>query len=869
MFEQYPAILITKLYVPRVRAPHVSRPHLLSTLDTGLDRKLILIAAAAGFGKTTLIADWASQYADVVCWYALDEGDNDPARFLSYLIAAIQTRRPHIGQELLAALQSPQPPAVEHTLHSLINQLATDPQRLIIVLDDYHVSDHPTIHTALAFLLDHLPPHLTLVLITRADPPLPLARLRAQNDLLELRAAELRFTVDEATRFLNENMRINLSREAVQALESRTEGWIAGLQLAAVAMQALPGDKQAFVRSFTGSHRFVLDYLIEEVLSRQPDNARRFLLQTSILRRMNGALCSAVTGDADGQVMLDYLERHNLFLIPLDQSRYWYRYHHLFGDLLQARLQAEYPTELKSLYQRAAQWHEQNNLPEEAVVYALAAQDFDYAAQLIVGPAAGVAHRSEAATLLDWYGRFPPDVVARYPRLCLHFGLAFALNGRWDEAETLLRYVEGAGNSDFPPGEALLLAYLVAVYRQDAASLATIAEKAAANVQSDRLAKLVLAFIVSLNGDMRYGCQLMAEAQELSERAGDTQLALTALFHQCRFHVLLGDLHRGYELSQQALQRLHELGGAAMPMAAFAHVSLGRILIEWNDLDQAAQHLTQAIRLSELSGFVTGMLSSATMMLAEVRQAQGDTDGAIRTAQAAIAHAERYDPPPEVAWLTTYQARLWLIQGNTSAAIDWLRNLSGDLPPSMFYPLTIQQITRARVLWAQRKTNEAIALLTRLTAQPPDLLTIEALAVLALARQSNGDSVNALLSLEQALTFAEAENRVRVFLDLGYPMAKLLARFCETHPDHTFARQLLAAFPVQPEAAQPIEPLSERERAILRLIVAGQSNEEIAQSLTLAVSTVKWYINTLYGKLHVKTRSQAIARTHELKLLAE
>jgi LuxR family maltose regulon positive regulatory protein len=641
------------------------------------------------------------------------------------------------------------------------------------------------------------------------------------------------------------------------------------LQLAAVAVQTLPGDKQAFVRSFTGSHRFVLDYLIEEVLSHQPDNVRRFLLQTSILRRLNGALCSTVTGDTDGQAMLDYLERHNLFLVPLDQARYWYRYHHLFGDLLQARLQAEYPSEIKTLYQRAARWHEQNNLPEEAVVYALAAQDFDYAAQLIVGPAAGVAQRSEAAILLDWYGRFPPDVVARYPRLCLHFGLAFALNGRWDEAETLMRHVEGTQTADFPPGEVLLLAYLVAVYRQDAASLAAIAEKAAANVQSDRLAKLVLAFIVSLNGNMRYGCQLMAEVQELSERAGDTQLALTALFHQCRFHVLLGDLRRGYELSQQALQRLHDLGGAALPMATFAHVSLGRILIEWNDLDHAAQHLTQAIRLSELSGLVTGMLSSATMMLAEVRQAQGDTEGAIQTAQTAIAHAERYDPSPEVEWLKTYGARLWLIQGNTSAAVDWLHTLSGDLPPSMFYPLTIKQVTRARVLLAQRKANEAIALLTPLTAQPPDLLTVEALAVLALARQSNGDSVNALLTLEQALTFGETENRVRAFLDLGYPMAKLLAHFCETHPDHTFARQLLAAFPVQPETAQPIEPLSERERDILRLIVAGQSNEEIAQTLTLAVSTVKWYINALYGKLHVKTRSQAIARTHELKLLAD
>jgi LuxR family maltose regulon positive regulatory protein len=314
MVENYPALLVTKLYIPRLRSTHVSRDHLLAALDAGLECKLILIAAAAGFGKTTLLADWCSQRAENVCWLSLDEGDNDPARFLSYLIAAIQTQHPHIGQELLAALQSSQPPAIEHVLHSLINQLAAIPNRVILVLDDYHIIDNQTIHSALAFILDYLPPQMVLVLLTRTDPPLPLARLRARRELLELRAAALRFSVEEASQFLNQTMQLGLPSDSVSALDSHTEGWIAGLQLAAIAMQTLPVDqdlkngkdgKQLFVQNFTGSNRFVLDYLIEEVLSRQPENVRRFLLQTSILHRLNGPLCSTITGEPEGQALIE------------------------------------------------------------------------------------------------------------------------------------------------------------------------------------------------------------------------------------------------------------------------------------------------------------------------------------------------------------------------------------------------------------------------------------------------------------------------------------------------------------------------------------------------------------------------------------
>lgn len=866
-FENYPALLVTKLYVPQGRSAHVSRGELLAALDAGADCKLVLIAAAAGFGKTSLVADWCNQQAENAAWFSLDEGDNDPIRFLSYVVGAIQTCHPQIGGELLAALQSPQPPPTAHALATLVNQLARIPDRLLLVLDDYHVIENRAVHEALSFLLEHLPPQKTIIMLTRADPPLPLARLRARGELLELRADKLRFSAAEIGDFLNHKMDFNLPAEAVQALDVRTEGWIAGLQLAAIALHSGSGDKQAFIDSFTGSHRFILDYLIEEVLSQQPENVRQFLLQTSVLHRLNGSLCSAVTGAADGQAMLEYLERNNLFLIPLDQARYWYRYHHLFADLLRARLLAENPASIPMLQGRAARWHEANDLPEEAIIYALDAGDFAYAAALMTGSGAGVMRRGEVMTLLDWYRKFPPDFVAENPQLCLQFGMAFALNGRWTEAEMLLRQVEQY-ESDSRPDEALLLAYLVATYRQDAARLRAIAAEASAAPNPDRVTKMVLGLIVGLSGDLRHACQLLDEAQEASERAGDYSLALTALFHQCRYQVFGGNLHQAYALCQEALERIQQIGDAALPMASFAHTSLGRIYIEWNELDKAEQHLSLAIQSGERSGFVTGMVSSATMMLAEVQHGRGDSEGAADLAQKAVAIAERNDPPAEVIWLKTYQARLWLRQGELKAAERWMRDKQMQQQSvSLFYPAPVTPITQARFLLMQRKTDEAIALLTRLMHEPRHLLTVEGLALLALGRAGQGDHVHAFLTLEQALGAAETENRVRAFLDLGAPMAKLLGRYCEAHPEQKYAQNVLAAFPAGVSEAVSLESLNERELEILRLIAAGHSNDEIAKQLVLAVSTVKWYINELYGKLHVKTRGQAIARAHELKLI--
>ena len=414
------SILATKLYIPPPRSKAVPRPRLVARLNEGLHRKLTLISAPAGFGKTTLVSEWVAGCERPVAWLSLDEGDNDLARFLAYLVAALQTITADMGKGLLAGLQSPQPPPIELILTTLLNEITTIPDHFVLVLDDYHVIDAQPVDHALTFLLEHLPPQMHLVIATREDPQLPLARLRARGQLTELRAADLRFTPSEAAEFLNQVMGLNLSADDIAALETRTEGWIAGLQMAALSMQGR-SDTASFIQAFTGSHRFVLDYLVEEVLQRQPERVRSFLLQTAILDRLSGPLCDAVTGREDGRGMLDALERGNLFVVPLDDRRQWYRYHHLFADVLQARLMEEQPDQVSGLHRRASAWYEQNGLPSDAIRHALAAEDFERAADLIELAGPMVEESSLTATWLGWVRALPDELVRIRPVLSVRY----------------------------------------------------------------------------------------------------------------------------------------------------------------------------------------------------------------------------------------------------------------------------------------------------------------------------------------------------------------------------------------------------------------------------------------------------------------
>ncbi|MCA9905349.1 MAG: AAA family ATPase, partial [Anaerolineae bacterium] len=871
-------ILATKLYIPPPRPNVVLRPHLLERLNKGLrqnqgfGRKLTLISAPAGFGKTTLVSAWVAGFERPAAWLSLDEGDNDPARFFSYVVAAIQMQRPNFASALLAALQSATPPAPLAAAQALINPLANAAAPLILVLDDYHLIDNHALHDALAFLLDHLPTGVTLVLLSRADPPLPLGRLRASHGLLELRGDGLRFSGDETVQFLNQTMQLDLPTATIQALEKRTEGWIAGLQLAALALETLPDRHETFVAEFTGSHRFVLDYLLEEVLARQPEDVRRFLLHTSLLPRLNASLCNAVTGRTDSQSMIDHLERHNLFLLPLDQARHWYRYHHLFGTLLQTYLQAEAPTLIPTLHLRAAQWYEANALPEMAVDEALAAGAYDYAAALLTGPAMGVTQRGEVTTLLNWYRAFPHAVVSRHPALCLHFGLAFALGGRWDEAEALVNAVADVALPDPLAIQRLLVMMLNVSASQDTERLAQIAEQAqvmiAASTTRDPPSLIGLGLVADALGNLDDACRLMADARALAERDGAAGLALTVLFHQSLLHVWRGDLHLTQTLCQEALAAVNHDVGALMPLASIAYSALTRIAIEWNEPERAVEAAHQALQMAEQSGLVAGVMSTSLMMLAEARHGLGDDEGALQAAEDSLDHAQRYDSPLIAFYLSGYRARLWLAQGQIAPAVAWLRE-TGDRPvvASMFVKWRIVEVTRARTLLARRKIEAAIARLTRLAAAPRDIFTVEALALLASARQMQGDATSALTTLEQSLELARPEKRIRIFLDLGAPMRKLLEAYAEQqHAEDAFVQTLIGQFPVDGDQSLP-DALSERELDVLRLIAAGHTNGEIAAALVIAPSTVKWYVNTIYGKLHVKTRGQAIARAHELRLI--
>src|SRR5437588_3044764 len=435
------SILATKLYLPRLRPNVVSRPRLLERLNAGLQRKLILISAPAGFGKTTLIREWVEGIERPIAWLSLDEGDNDPTRFLTYFVAALQTIAATLGEGVLGVLQSPQPPPTESILTALLNEITTLPDQFVLVLDDYHVIDAKPVDMVLTYLVEHLPPQMHLVIATREDPQLPLARLRARSHLTEVRAADLRFTASEAAAFLNQVMGLSLSAEDIAALEDHTEGWIAGLQLAALSMQGHQ-DVPGFIRAFAGDHRYIVDYLVAEVLERQPEGVRSFLLQTAILDRLSGSLCDAVTGQEEGNARLEALERGNFFVVPLDDQRHWYRYHHLFAEVLSARLMAEQPAQVATLHRHASAWYEQHGSVADAIRHALAAEDFGRVADLVELAVPAMARSRQEATVLGWLKALPDELVHCRPVLSVDYAGALLSSGQLEGVEARLRDAE-------------------------------------------------------------------------------------------------------------------------------------------------------------------------------------------------------------------------------------------------------------------------------------------------------------------------------------------------------------------------------------------------------------------------------------------
>ena len=879
-------VLVTKLYVPPQRPEAIARPRLIERLNEGLQRKLTLLSAPAGFGKTTVVSEWVAGCERLVAWLSLDEADKDPARFLTYLIAALQTVEVDIGQGLLGVLQSPQPPSIESILTALLNEITTLPDDIVLVLDDYHVIDTKSVDQAVTFLLDNLPPRLHLVIATREDPQLPLARLRARGQMTELRAADLRFTPSEAAEFLNSAMGLNLSAADITALEERTEGWIAGLQLAVISMRGLQ-DATGFIKSFTGSHHFVIDYLVEEVLQRQSESVQTFLLRTSILDRLCGSLCDAVLLDssASSQATLAYLERANLFLVPLDHERRWYRYHHLFAELLRQRLRqgnATSPegavTDVTELHSRASQWYEDHGLELDAFHHAVAANDVARAEHLIEGKGVPLYVRGGLAPVLAWLESLPAPVLDASPSLSVMFATTLSIAGQMTRVEPRLQIAEAALEGVVPDdktrdlvGRIAGLRALLAVLTADPRQLNTIivqSRRALEYLHPDNLReraptlwKLGLAW--QHQGDRAAAHRAYTEAISTSEKSGNVLVNILATTCLGNTQELANQLPLATDTYRRVLRLVGDPPG---PVACEAHVGLARIHYEWNELDVAHEHGHLSVHLArqiEIASFV-----SSELFLARLQLAQGDVTGAIasltRTDQAAR-QRDFWFRLPEV---TAAQVRALLHQGNVAEAAHLSQTY--ELPRS-----------QARVHLAQGDPSTALTVLEpwrrQVEAKGWEDERLNVMVLQALAHHAHGEKDTAVRLLSDALALARPGGFIRLFVDEGLPMAQLLSEAAAhgVMPDYT--GKLLAVFEAEKQkredlarvpATQPLaEPLSQRELEVLHLIAQGLSNREISERLFLALDTVKGHNRKIFGKLDVQSRTEAMARARELDLL--
>jgi LuxR family transcriptional regulator, maltose regulon positive regulatory protein len=886
--------LQTKLYVPRMRSKRVSRPHLSAKLDAGVDGKLSLISAPAGFGKTTLVADWLTSPASASAshpysWLSLDAADNDPARFMRYFSAALHPwvgQIEHAFQHLSLAAPIASLPRLEAAMTAVINAVADLPHRVVIVLDDYHVITTEALHHAIAFLLEHMPPHLHVIVISRTEPPLPLARLRAHGELTEIRSGDLQFSVEEATDFLIRVMQLNLPPDAIARLEEKTEGWIAGLQLAALSLRGQP-QPQDVVDRFSGSNRQLMDFLAEEVLQHQPDEIQAFLLQTAILDRLNAQLCDAVVGHECGQRLLEHLEQHNLFLIPLDDQQYWYRYHHVFAKFLRTRLRRAHPDLAPLLHRRASDWYATNGMIEAAIDHAFAADALDRAAALIDTIAhAYFWHRGQVQSLLRWLDQVPAPARLSRPSLAIISAWALYIGGQYDQMEQTLSAIEplltDAHEADVQQwkGQLLMLRAEHAIIRTDVVRAEGLFQQAQAllptsDVMGHSMVTQGLGYLYRLRGDVARADAALQQANRFSGMAGNRMTQLFALYDLAKLRTIEGRLREAERIYDQMHHLVPRSDERTMPVICLAYIGRGGLLVEWNRLEEAIGSLEQGLALSQLAGFFrVGNLVYTAMARAEL--AQGQVLRARDHVHQATNIARQSESPLVIAETELFQARLLLQQGDVEAAAAWADTLLRSDEHRPFVPVYLQhleQITYGRWLLAHGQLSEAIALLEQrrdagaAAGWIGSLIEIDIL--LALAEQTNHRLDIALACLTRALRAAEPAGYIRLFVDEGAPMAQLLRQAIARGIAPRYIGILQAAFlPVADAAPLLLEPLTARELTVLRLIAAGLSNQEIADQLVIAIGTVGKYTNTIFTKLGVRNRTAAVERSRVLGILS-
>ena len=902
-------LLETKLHLPRARRDPVVRPRLDERLSRGAESALTLVSAPAGFGKTTLLVEWlagAHALGRSAAWLSLDQRDNDPVLFWTYVVAALKSAAPAVGDDALSLLRSPRP-VIEAVLGTLLNDLGAISKDVVLVLDDYHVIEARDIHDGMAFLLERLPPQVHLVLSTRADPPLQLALWRGRGELLEIRAADLRFTPDEAADYLTGVMELELTAQDVAALERRTEGWITAIQLAALSMQGRD-DIPAFIASFAGDDRYIVDYLVEEVLQRQPADRRSFLLETSILSRLNGSLCEAITGQGGGGAMLEALDRGNLFVVSLDDRRQWYRYHHLFADVLLARLLDERPDDLAELHRRASDWCELNGERPEAIRHAIAGKQFERAAHLIELAMPALRQARHDATVRDWLQVLPDEVIRARPVLTIGYvgglmasGEVEGVEARLQDAERWLHAPMMIGQATGEPSakpvvvdeEAFRhLPAAIAFYRAglahilgDVPDTMTHARRALELAAEDDpvgrgSAAALLGLAYWTTGALDDAYRWYSDGMSSFERAGYVSDAVSGAVTLADLRIVQGRLREAMSTYKRGL-RLATEATPWLTGAADMHVGMSMLLAEHNDLDAASQHLLTSSELGEHAGLPQNRYRWHVVM-ARVRQAEGDPRAALEL----LNEAERLyvaDYSPDVRPVSAVRARLRVAARQLTEALDWVRERRLFVDDDLSYLHEYEHITLARVLLAKHTTERAqgdlhdpARLLERLLeAAEAGARTgsiIEILVVQALVSQAERDTPAAQAALERALTLAEPEGYVRLFIDEGPAMVSLLRAAAKQGIVQGYARRLLTAA-TKTNLAVPVLPgstgqLSEREGDVLRLLATDLDGPDIARELSVSLSTVRTHTNNIFAKLGVHDRRAAVRRARELGLLS-
>jgi LuxR family maltose regulon positive regulatory protein len=900
-------LLATKLYVPKPRRDLVARPRLLERLRSGAESRLTLVSAPAGFGKTTLLAEWLGERSGEqrrVAWLSLDPSDSEPASFWSYVVTALQAAVPSVGPGVLELVAS-SPVPTELVLTTLLNELAAAPGEVWLVLDDYHVVDSHDVRDGMAFLLEHLPPSVHVVLSTRADPDLPLARWRVRGELVEIRAADLRFTSDETAAYLNETTGLHLAAGDVEVLEERTEGWIAALQLAALSIQGHQ-DASGFIARFAGNDRYVVDYLVEEVLAHQPEPVREFLLHTAILDRLTGSLCDAVTGRDDGRQMLTTLHRANLFLVALDDQREWSRYHHLFADVLRARLLAEQPDLLPVLHQRASRWYEQNDSPEESVRHALAARDFDRAAYLMELAVPAIRRNRQDPMMIGWLRELPDDAVRRSPVLSVFYGYMLMVSGDLQGAESRLddadRAMAAVPSGSTPPWaetqELSTLPATIAVYRASLAQargdVAGTAEHARRALDlagpGDHLARGGAAGFLGLaawaQGDVSNALETFTQAVASLHAAGNLVDELSSTVVLADLWIATGQPSTARRLYLRALKVSEAHGEPVLRATPALYVGLSEIDREVGDLKAAKRRLAQAEALGE-GAAMTENRYRWFVARGRIADAEGDLQEAITLLDKA---EQLYRPGffPDVRPIGAMRARVWITHGNLSQAVGWARERAVSATDDVSYLREYDHLTLVRLLIAQHRAlpdpdalGEAMSLLTRLreaaeaAGRAGSLLEIRMLE--ALAQEAQGHRPQAMQALGDALAQApEPEGYVRLFLDEGAPMVKLLQDAGQHGIADDHARRLLASG-AAPDGDAPgegqrlvppsAEKLSARELQVLRLLDSELTGPQIARELFVSHNTLRTHTKHIFTKLEVTTRRAAVRRARERGLM--